>query len=202
MQTLPYPVEQKTYFAKRFALWLGIASMVMMFAGFTSAYIVKKADAATWFTFDIPVLFYYSTGLILISSVFMHFAVKSFKNNNVKRYHQLLKLTLLTGTGFLITQFLGWNYLVSQGIFLTTVVSGDFFYVISGMHAAHVLGGVLILVITIISISKKLKNPVYHITQEVSPDRKFRAELMATYWHFVDFLWIYLFIFLMYNHSN
>ena len=192
-------IESKEFFAKRFGLWLSIGAMIMMFAGFTSAFIVKKGDAANWTTFTFPVHFYISTLLILMSSATMHFAYRAFKNNRLLDYKKLLLTTLVLGTGFIITQVLGWSRLVADGIILTEEVSGAFFYVISGTHAVHVLGGLVILMISFFGIRAKLKNPVYDLTMDVSPKRKFRVELVATYWHFVDALWIYLFLFLLYN---
>ena len=197
-----YQVEEnKLFFAKRFGLYLGIASMMMMFAGFTSAYIVKKADAATWTTFALPIHFYLSTAMIMLSSVTMHFAYRAFKNNHLKNYKRLLFATTVLGTGFIIAQITGWLRLNYEGIIMQEEISGAFLYVISGMHALHVLVGLLILVISYWSISRKLRNPIYDLTMDVSPKRKFRVELVATYWHFVDALWLYLFIFLLYNQS-
>lgn len=193
--------ENQVFFAKRFALWLGIASMTMMFAGFTSAYIVKKADTSDWANFPIPSIFFISTVLILLSSLTMHLSRRSFNKDDVIGYRKYLLLTLILGTGFLVSQIIGWRQLVDEGILLQTQVSGAFFYVISGTHALHVLGGIVILLISLFRINRKIKDPVYDLTMAVSPIRKFRVDLVNTYWHFVDVLWIYLFLFLLYNHS-
>lgn len=193
--------EHQVFYAKRFALWLGIASMVMMFAGLTSAYIVKKADTDSWTNFVIPSIFFVSTGLIVLSSVTMHMGLLSFKQNNLKRYRTWLWATFTLGAGFVALQVVGWIQLVDAGILLTEEVSGSFFYVISGTHAVHAIGGLVILLVSMVGIHRKLKDPVYDLTMEISPKRKFRVELVATYWHFVDALWIYLFLFLLYNHS-
>lgn len=199
--TIYHPYETQSFQAKRFLLWLAIGSMVMMFAGFTSAYIVKKADAGSWTQFQLPVQFYISTAIILISSVFMFRAGRAFKQGLLKKYKTYLLVTLLFGIGFLIAQVAGWVSLVGQGIVMKEEVSGAFLYVISGAHAIHVLGGVIILLVSYLKVSRKLRNPLYDLTLEISPDRKFRVELSAIYWHFVDILWIYLFLFLLYNHS-
>ena len=198
---MPYTPEHQTLYAKRFALWLGIAAMVMMFAGFTSAYIVKKADTDSWTNFVIPSIFFVSTAMILLSSVTMVVAMRAFKHNNLKRYQIWLWATFLLGSSFIVLQIIGWMQMEHSGILMTEEVSGAFFYVISGTHAVHVLGGVIILLVSLFGISRKLKDPVYDLTMEISPKRKFRVELVATYWHFVDALWIYLFLFLLYNHS-
>ena len=193
--------ENQNIYAQRFALWLAIASMVMMFAGLTSAYIVKKADAENWITFAVPNVFLISTFVIVSSSITMHLAMVSFKRNQQERYRSLILVTLLLGVGFIVLQYLGWRDLVSQGFYLAREVSSDFFYVISGAHAAHVLGGCLILLASWLGIKKKLKDTAYDTSLPVSESRKFRVELVATYWHFVDILWIYLYIFLVYNNA-
>lgn len=194
--------ENQALYAQRFALWMGIAAMVMMFAGFTSAYIVKKGDAETWVNFSLPTVFYLSTAFILLSSGSMHWALISFKRDQMQRYKTLIGLTIFLGVAFVTTQVVGWQSLVGQGFTLTTEVSADFFYVISGAHAVHVLGGIILLIAAWSGIAGKLKRGTAMLSANGDIDkRKFRVELTATYWHFVDALWIYLFLFLLYNHS-
>lgn len=193
--------ESQHIYAQRFALWLAIASMVMMFAGLTSAYIVKKADAENWITFALPTVFLASTVVIVLSSVTMHLAMISFKRNKLHQYRLLMGITLLLGLAFIGLQYAGWRDLVGQGFYLAREVSSDFFYVISGAHAAHVLGGCAILLASYLGIHRKLKTLNKSITDPVSEARKFRVELVATYWHFVDVLWIYLYVFLVYNNA-
>lgn len=200
--TLSRTPENQSLYAQRFALWMGIAAMVMMFAGFTSAYIVKKGDAETWVNFSLPSVFYLSTLFILLSSGTMHWALISFKRDQMKRYRALIISTLVLGVAFIASQVIGWQSLVAQGFNLTQEVSADFFYVISGAHAIHVAGGLVLLIASWSGIANKLKNGTAGLAAADNGDkRKFRVELTATYWHFVDALWIYLFIFLLYNHS-
>lgn len=191
---------QRKYYAQRFGLWVAIASIVLMFAGFTSAYIVKRADSVNWTHFSIPTVFIISTVLILVSSYFMWRATRSYKQERLKVYRQNLMLTLVFGIGFVVSQVIGWLELANDELFINTHVSAAFFYVISGAHAAHVLGGIVILLVSYWSVSRKMRNPVYGLTLELSPGRKLKVDLVATYWHFVDLLWIYLFIFLLVNH--
>jgi cytochrome c oxidase subunit III len=174
--------------------------MMMMFAGFTSAYIVKKADSSDWVNFPLPNVFYLSTLLIVLSSITLHIGIRYFKKQDLKGYRRFLGLTLLLGILFIVFQIVGWVQLKHEGIEMAEVISGAFFYVISGTHALHVLGGILILLISLVGISKKIKDPVYDVTMQISPQRLFKVSLVATYWHFVDGLWIYLFFFLLYNH--
>lgn len=180
--------------AKKFALWAGLASIVMFFIGITSAFIVKKVAAqaaGSWKEFAIPTWFYFSTAVIILSSLTYWMAVRAFKANNRSQFQLLLLATTILGTLFLTMQYLGWSRLVEIGIYLggaQSTASGSFFYVISGAHAAHILGGLIFLLIaTIKSFIKPLSS--FNSTS---------LDMIGTYWHFVDILWIYLFILLIY----
>jgi len=170
----------------KFTLWVGIGSIVMMFAGLTSAYIVKR-NQANWQTFDIPVAFWYSTVLILISSLTLHLSLKSFKEREMKKYRMLMLTTLILGVLFIATQYLGFKSFWNSGMTLQAGVSFSFLYVIVGLHAMHVIGGVIALIVmSLKALSNKTRN------YSVVP-----VELICTYWHFVDILWVYLLIFLV-----
>jgi cytochrome c oxidase subunit III len=172
---------------QKFALWAAMASITMMFGAFTSAYIVKQA-AGNWLEFSLPSLFLLSTVTILLSSVFIHFSFKSFEQGVERRYKLFLVLTLVLGLFFIIFQYLGWQELYTRGVNLKGNVSGSFFYLISGIHALHVLGGIAALIVALIH--------AYTLKFNVSTTRKNRFDLVVNYWHFVDLLWVYLFIFL------
>ena len=170
----------------KFTLWLGIGSILMMFAGLTSAYIVKR-NMANWTTFELPVAFWYSTALIIASSIVLFMAGKAFSERSMGRYRLLIAGTLVLGVLFIVFQFIGFSQLWKTGITLTKNVSFSFLYVIVGLHAAHVIGGIIaLLVMSLKAFSKKTRN---YSTLPV--------ELISTYWHFVDILWIYLLIFLL-----
>ena len=171
---------------KKFALWVGCASIMMMFAAFTSAYIVRQA-AGNWLEFSLPGIFYFNTGVILLSSLTLHASYLSFKRGHEKLYKGLLAATFVLGLVFLALQYQGWQALSDMGIELTTNPSGSFVYVISGVHAAHILGGIAALIIAMIH--------AFALKYEVTAGRKLRFELTLTYWHFVDFLWVYLLLF-------
>ena len=170
----------------KFTLWVGIGSIVMMFAGLTSAYIVKRSQA-NWQTFEIPTAFWISTILILISSATLHLSLKFFKEREMRKYRMLMLTTLIFGVLFIITQYTGFRNLWNAGITLQASVSFSFLYVIVGLHALHVLGGVLALIIMSLKAFSQ-KTRVYSIVP---------VELICTYWHFVDILWIYLLVFLV-----
>jgi len=178
---------------KKFALWLGLASIVMMFAGLTSAYIVRRA-AGNWVEYKIPEIFTTSTVLIFLSSIVFHLAYIFLKKENKVAYRVGLFVSLLLGIAFSISQVIGWNQLTSYGIRLTGNPSGSFLYLISGIHLVHLAFGILVLFVLLVKSFFK-KDPVNELIQQVNPERYLGIELALTYWHFVDILWIYLFFF-------
>lgn len=171
---------------KKFALWVACASMLMLFAAWTSAYIVRQASG-NWLEFRLPDIFLFNTLVILASSVSLHASYSAFKRGKEQLYKALLVLTTVLGLTFLVLQYQGWLALEAIGIELTTNPSGSFVYVISGAHAAHILGGIAALIIAMIH--------AFGLPYKVTAARKLRFELTLTYWHFVDFLWVYLLLF-------
>lgn len=171
-----------------FALWVAFASITMMFGAFTSAFMVKRA-AGNWLEFVIPNAFYISTGVILLSSVVLHLSYICFKQHKEALYKSLLIFALLLGCLFIILQYRGWFMLFDSGVDLKGNVSGSFFYLISGVHAAHVLGGIAAIIVALIH--------AFTLPFKPTEKRRIRFSLVLQYWHFVDVLWIYLFVFLL-----
>jgi cytochrome c oxidase subunit 3 len=170
----------------KFTLWVGIGSILMMFAGLTSAYIVKR-NQANWTTFEVPMMFWISTVAIVLSSLTLYLASKSFKERLMSRYRSLMAATLVLGVLFIVLQFVGFKQLWDQGLTLQGNVAYSFLYVIVGLHALHVIGGLIaLLVMSLKAFSTKTR--IYSAVP---------VELISTYWHFVDVLWIYLLIFLL-----
>ena len=170
----------------KFTLWVGIGSIVMMFAGLTSAYIVKR-NQANWVPYELPTAFWYSTFVILLSSVTAHLSAKAFKERAMMKYRRLMATTLLLGVLFIITQIIGFKDFWNAGMTLQANVSFSFLYIIVGLHGLHVIGGVVALIVmSLKAFSSKTRN--YSFVP---------VDLMCTYWHFVDVLWIYLLIFLI-----
>jgi len=169
----------------KFTLWVAIASIVMMFAGLTSAYIVKSGQAA-WEQVKTPQVFWYSTAVILLSSVTIQMALRSFKQREMNRYRQLMLATVLLGGLFVTLQWTGFMQLWNSGIqFKGVAGAGQFLYVIFGLHALHVLGGMIALIVMAVKAFFG-KTKIFGGTG---------IEVMTTYWHFVDLLWIYLLVF-------
>jgi len=175
-------------------LWIAICSICMMFAGWTSAFLVRRAQG-NWLLFPMPIAFWISTLTILTSSVTMHFTVREFKKRNMKAFKILFSLTAFLGVLFMLLQFLGFYDLHKAGITVASNadgVSGSFIYVISGVHILHMLGGVIALVIMYFVVNFRRKTKIYSSTG---------LEILSTYWHFVDVLWIYLFLFFLFNQN-
>ncbi len=169
----------------KFALWVGCASLAMMFGGFTSAYVVRQA-AGNWLEFQMPGIFLVSTATIILSSITLQLSYYHFRRENTKPYRMLLVATFVLGVLFLVLQYMGWLELTARGVELRRNPAGDFVYLISGVHAAHVLGGLAVLAVALVHAFKLKK---------FTPKRKLRLELTLTYWHFVDLLWVYLVVF-------
>lgn len=180
--------QKKRMHPHKFTLLLGLGSIIMMFAGMTSAYIVKR-NQANWQGFELPKIFWYSTIAILLSSLTVHLALKAFRNREMARYRQLITATMVLGIVFIVLQIIGFYDLNARGIKLTgqgSNVAGSFLFVIAALHMLHVLGGIIVLIVMFLkAFSAKSRN------YSAVP-----VEMTATYWHFVDGLWIYLFIFL------
>lgn len=171
-----------------FALWVAMASIAMMFGSLTSAYIVRHA-AGNWLEFRVPDIFFFSTGVILLSSLILHLSYWGFNKGKAGLYKIGLPVTLLLGILFIVLQYQGWLALYNIGVPLDGNPSGSFFYVISGIHAAHVLGGIFAIAVATLH--------AFTLTYKPSEKRKKRFQLVLHYWHFVDFLWLYLFLFLL-----
>ncbi len=187
MMTAVQTKEPKRIHPHKFTLWVAIGSIVMMFAALTSAYIVKK-NQSSWLEFDLPRIFWYSTFTIILSSVTIHLALKAFKAREMSRYRTFITVTVILGILFMLMQWMGFRDLESRNIALTGARSNSaasFLFVITGLHMVHVLGGVIaLLVIFIRAYMGKVRNY-----------SSLPIELVSTYWHFVDVLWIYLFLF-------
>lgn len=169
-------------------LWLGIVGMIMLFGGFTSAYVVRQAKG-DWNNFEIPTMFFVSTAIIIVSSITMNMAVTAAKKDDLKNMKRSMLLTLILGLGFILSQYLGWKSLVAQNVYFTgrsSNASGQFFYIITFMHLLHLFGGIIALIV----VNFKA------LAEKYSSNDYLGVQLCAIYWHFLDVLWIYLFLFL------
>ncbi len=169
-------------------LWIGIVSIVMLFAGLTSAYVVR-ADNGNWLVFQLPDIAFISTAIIIASSLTLLLAQNAIKKGNNKLTVIGLLITLLLGIAFFYTQIEGWKQLTTQGIYFVgkySNASGSFLYLIATVHLAHMVGGLIALSVSLTkAVLKKYSSSDY-----------LGIELTAIYWHFLDALWVYLFLFL------
>lgn len=168
-------------------LWVSMISMTMMFAGLTSAYVVSR-KRSDWVSFDLPTAFYTSTILIVLSSITFVLAKHFIKSNNRKMTTMFLVITLLLGIGFVFFQFEGFNEMFNAGYVFAgakSTVKSSFIYGITLAHLAHILAGIVVLTVVLIN---QLRN-------KYSSSNYLGLELGAIFWHFVDVLWIYLFLF-------
>lgn len=185
--------QRKRIHPHKFIMLIVMGSVMMMFAGFTSAYVVKRSQS-NWLEFTMPSIFWFSTAIILLSSLTIFLAKKAFVAREMKRYRMLITLTSVLGLTFIIMQFQGFKYLEDHGVKLFGINSnpaGSFLGVITGVHMLHVLGGVIALLIMFFKAYNGRKKNYSTISIDVA----------STYWHFVDGLWIYLFLFFNYMSS-
>ena len=173
---------------KKFALWIFIASVIMIFAALTSAYIVRQSDG-NWMMFDLPNSFWITSVIILISSGTMHWAYLAAKKDNLEATKIAITVTTILGFAFLIGQYMAWGDLVTRNVYFVGNPSGSFVYVLSGLHGLHIIGGLVFLLIVLVA-TFRFKVHAKNLAQ---------IEMCATYWHFLDGLWLYLFVFLLLN---
>jgi cytochrome c oxidase subunit 3 len=194
-------------------LWLGIVSIAMLFAGLTSAYIVRQGEGK-WVEFALPQLFKVSSLIIILSSISLQWGLVSIKKNNSGNLKVAMFITLLLGIGFIISQYYAWSELYHNGIVFTGRiqdiktnyqyipsgketaaevadagnVAGSFLYVLTGLHVAHLLVGVIVLIVV---FSRALIGKYSTVNYN-------GVKMCAIYWHFLGGLWLYLFFFLLY----
>ena len=182
-------IEEKNIRAKKMLLWFGIGSLIMSFAGLTSAVVVSSKRPDWLKEFQLPEAFIISTVIIILSSLTMVLAKRALKSNNKQATTTWLILTLLLGIGFIISQFIGFGQIIDLGYNFTGPTSNitmSFVYVIAVAHIAHVFAGLISLLVVIYN----------HFKQRYNATQMLGFELSATFWHFVDILWLFLFLFL------
>lgn len=183
--------EQKARSNRSYKLILlfAMVSMTMMFAGLTSAFVVSKSRADWLKDFELPSAFYYSTVVIIACSVTFHLAKKAIQRNNQGATTGFLLGTLSLGLLFVFLQFEGFDQIVQSGYYFTgsgSSITTTFLYVVTVVHLLHLAGGVISLLIIIYN----------HFKQKYNSSQTLGIELGAMYWHFLDLLWVYLFLFL------
>jgi cytochrome c oxidase subunit 3 len=174
---------------KMFGLWLFMASVMMLFAGWTSAYLVRRGEG-DWFFFELPQLFWITSGLIVVSSISMIYATWSAKKDHLNGVKTGVILTFILGVAFLVGQWKAWGDLVAINAHFTGGnVSSSFIYVLTGFHGLHIVSGLVFLIIVMVSTYKF----------RVHSKNLNQLQMCAVYWHFLGGLWLSLFVFLLLN---
>lgn len=177
--------------AKKFALWLFIIASIMIFASLSSGYIVYTANGVDkGIKIILPKAFIWSTIFIVLSSITVHMAYLATKKELASKRRLYLLISIALGTAFFVSQFNAWKVLVEQGAyFINNNASQSFIYVFTGFHLAHILGGVIVLLVAFFRKTER-----YTSAQNIAS-----TELGAMFWHFLDILWIYIYVFLLLN---
>lgn len=183
------PKKQLSMNPKKFILWLFMVSIIMVFAAFTSGFIVRQAEG-NWLIYELPSQLWVSTIILLLSSVTAQWALNTAKKGEIAKTRIGLLVTVALGITFLFTQVWVWSILVQNNVYLVGNPGGSFLYVLMGVHAFHLISGLIYFIIMLVKS---------FLVKDVSKIQ-FHLGLSTTYWHFLDGLWIYLYVFLIIYH--
>src|SRR6266571_8435518 len=176
----------------RIGVWVAIASILMLFVALSSSYIVRSASGDDWHPIVMPKVLWLSTAVILLSSFTMEVSRRSLKALNNAGYGRWLAITLILGLGFLVSQLMAWRQLVRQGVYMSSNPHSSFFYLFTAAHGLHLFGGILALGYLVLRTTRKRD------TVESELKRLGAAEAATIYWHFMDGLWVALFLLLFF----
>lgn len=176
----------------RVGVWVAIAGIVMLFTALASAYIVRSASGDDWRPMTIPKVLWLSSALLIVSSITIEFARRQLKSQHDRSYSLWLTNTLVLGIGFVAAQLFAWRQFVKQGLYMASNPHSSFFYLFTGVHGVHVLGGLIVLTYLVVRTRKKAA------TVDGELRRIGAADAAAIYWHFMDGLWICLFLLLFF----
>jgi cytochrome c oxidase subunit 3 len=170
----------------RIGMWVGLASILMLFMALTSAYILRQTKGINeyydWKAIQLPGLLWVTTAVLMASSLSIEIARRALRRNDYKRFNNWILLTTVLGALFLVGQFVAWRQLAAQGIYVNTNPHSSFFYLLTSLHGIHLLGGLIALVYVTVAAFRL----------RIGFKRRNAVEVTAVYWHFMDVLWIYL----------
>lgn len=176
----------------RLGTWVALASILMLFTALSSAYIVRAASSSDWQPLAMPRILLLSSVLLLVSSVTLETARRKLKQAAANAYKSWLLLTVVLGVSFLASQLIAWRKLAKQGVYIASNPHSSFFYLLTAVHGVHLLGGLGALAY----LSLRSRAPQ---SEKSAPTRaQAKADAVTLYWHFMDFLWLYLFVLLFY----
>ena len=179
--------------SKKMMLWAGMISMTMTFAGLTSAYIVSSQRPDWNIEFNFPSLFYWSTIIIILSSLTFWVSKKMLKKGELQKMNLMLLSTLILAVTFIFLQLNGFKQIINQGYYFTgpeSSISTSFIYILVVLHLAHLLSGIIVLVVVLVN----------SLNGKYSTNKTLGFELAEMFWHFLGFLWLFLFSFLIFNY--
>ncbi|HEY9403539.1 MAG TPA: cytochrome c oxidase subunit 3, partial [Pyrinomonadaceae bacterium] len=173
----------------RIGMWLALSAILMMFAALSSAYVFRSTRMQQgWQAFSVPALLWVSTALILTSSATFEVARRALRRGAREVYRRWLAVSLALGFGFLVAQLLAWRGLAGQGIYLATNPHSSFFYLLTALHALHLVGGIIGLSYLMLGARREMAS-----ANDAAAQERARADAIGLYWHFMDGLWVYLF---------
>ena len=176
----------------RIGAWAGIGGIVMLFTALASAYIVRSGSGNDWRPIVMPKVLWLSTAIIVLSSVTIEISRRSLKQQQNARYSSWLMLTVVLGLGFVTSQFIAWKQLWRQGVYMASDPHSSFFYLFTAVHGLHLLGGLIALSYLLFRTRRK------RATVEGELRRVGAADAASIYWHFMDGLWIGVFLLLFF----
>ena len=179
-----FRVPERTY---RLGMWFALTGIVMLFAAFTSALVVRKGMSFDWVPVRVPRVLWLNTLVLLSSSATLELSRHWLRARAAKAFIRWLSVTLVLGLGFLAGQIIAWRELAARGVYLASNPGSSFFYVLTAAHGFHLLGGVVALAYVVLRARRIA----------LGQARRTPLDVTAIYWHFMDALWIYVFFVLM-----
>jgi len=200
MDDLKKNTEYTGVHPQMFGLWLAMAGMTMFFAALTSALILKKGDFRSWENFRLPDVFMISTGIIIMLSIVMQYALICYRKARFTAFRWLFFGGFVLGLAFLFSQWRGFVALKAMGFPLTGNISGQFIYMMAVVHGVHITIALLVTLVALIKAVRARKDPLFELRNIINPKRKLQMELLVTFWHYIDIVWVYLFVFFYFNY--
>jgi len=194
-----FPDFQASANRYRIGTLVALASILMMFTALSSAYIVRAASSNDWQRLAMPRILLLSTLLILVSSGTLEAARRKLKQSSENMHRRWLLLTAALGLGFLVSQLLAWRQLARQGVYVASNPHSSFFYLLTATHGIHLLGGLIAVIYLVIRtgrIGRIARTRAAEGNEYAVAKRQAATDAVSLYWHFMDFLWVYLFLLL------
>jgi cytochrome c oxidase subunit III len=182
----------------RIVLYLLLIGITVLFLGTTFAYLYTRIETHTP-PIQVPLVFVFNTMILMASSATLHWARKCYETDNTRQYQYALGATLGLTVLFMAMQYVGWQMLVAQGALLSSGPGSAYLYAISGLHFIHIIGGLPFMILFLITAILRMQEPVSVLVYFSDPAKRLKLDMLTTYWHYLDVLWIYLVVFFLVN---